>query len=87
MLGTRKQLFRPIESIGIFLIVLSKYYFSTFFGFFCFEIVADAGAGVGIDEWVPINCPKAAPPSYEYLVVTIYPFNNGDQKITTNPNG
>ena len=25
--------------------------------------------------------------SYEWLVVTLYLFNNGDQKITTNPSG
>jgi len=45
------------------------------------------GAGVGVDGRVPIICPKAAPPDYEYVVVTLYLFNNGDQKITTNPSG
>ena len=45
------------------------------------------GEGVGVDGRVPINCPKAAPLGYEYLVVTLYLFNNGDQKITTNPSG
>jgi hypothetical protein len=43
------------------------------------------GAGVGVDGRVPIICPKAAPSGYEYVVVTLYLFNNGDQKITTNP--
>jgi len=37
---------------------------------FCFEIGA-GGAGVGIDGRVPIICPKAAPPGYEYVVVTV----------------
>jgi hypothetical protein len=31
--------------------------------------------------------PKAAPIGYEYLVVTLCLFNDGDQKITTNPSG
>ena len=45
------------------------------------------GAGVGIEGRVSIICPKAAPLGYEYVVVTLYLFNNGDQKITTNPSG
>jgi hypothetical protein len=54
---------------------------------FCFDIGAGVGTGVGVDERVLINCPKAAPLGYEYLVVTLYLFNNDNQKITTNPNG
>ncbi len=45
------------------------------------------GAGVGVDGRVPIICPKAAPHDYEYVIVTLYLFNNGDQKITINPSG
>jgi len=54
---------------------------------FCFDIGAGVGAGVGVDGRVPINCPNAALRRYEYLVVTQCLFNNGDQKITTNPSG
>ena len=54
---------------------------------FCFDIGVGVGAGVGVDGRVPINCPKAAPLGYEYLVVTLYLFNNGDQKITINLSG
>jgi hypothetical protein len=53
---------------------------------FCFEIGAGR-AGVGIGGRVSIICPKAAPLGYEYVVVTLDLFNNGDQKITTNPSG
>ena len=73
-------------SIKIFLILLNRYYFSTLFGSFLLwnrSRVED----VGIDGRVPIICPKAVPLGYEYVVVTLYLFNNGDQKTTTNPSG
>jgi hypothetical protein len=54
---------------------------------FCFDIGVGVGAGVGVDGRVSINCPKAAPQGYEYLVVILYLFNNGDQKITINLSG
>jgi hypothetical protein len=38
---------------------------------FCFDIGAGAGAGVGVDERVLINCPKAAPLGYGYLIMAI----------------
>jgi len=42
---------------------------------------------VGVDGRVPINWQKVAPLGCEYLVVTLYLFNYGDQKITPNPSG
>jgi hypothetical protein len=47
----------------------------------------DIGASVGVDERVTINYPKVAQVDYEHLAVTLYLFNNGDHKITTNPSG
>ena len=42
---------------------------------------------VGVDGISTNKLPKAAPIGYEYLVITLYLFNDGDQKITINPNG
>ena len=42
---------------------------------------------VGVDGRVPINCPKVAPLGYEYLVATLYLFDDSDQKMTRNPSG
>jgi len=54
---------------------------------FCFDIGAGVGMEVGVDGRVLTNCPKATPLGHEYLVVTLYLYNNGDQKIMTNPSG
>jgi len=38
---------------------------------FCLAL-EQVGAGVRVDERVPINCPKATPLGYGYLVVALF---------------
>ena len=77
----------PYRTITIFLIVLSKYYFSKFYGSCLLGHWSKFGVGVEVDGRVQLICPKAAPLDYEYVVVIQCLSNTDNQKITTNPSG